>query len=163
VKNQVENSFDPLQAAANLLCTIEISSPSSDRLQNLCRALDAYNHAVWILESDDVAPVESVESSRQNQNDQDIRKSICTNFPELGLYWQALDMNMAPDEDGKLAVGDAIDDLLDITKELKEVAWFERHHGREEALAALRFRHSTHLHMHTYLLRAYLEEIVRIG
>ena len=156
-------SFEPLEAAALLLCAIETPSLHGDRLENLCRAIDAYNHAVWLLDSDDVAPIESVEWSRPDYNDQDIRTSLSSHFPELGFYWQALDMNMASGEEGKLAVGDAIDDLLDITKELREVAWFEKHHGKEEALAALRFRHSSHLYMHVFPLRLYLEGKIRVG
>lgn len=86
MRNQAEILFDPLQVAANLLCAIEMPPTLGDRLENLCRALDAYNHAVWLLESDEVAPIESVESLRHNHNDQDIRIFISTHFPVLGLY-----------------------------------------------------------------------------
>jgi hypothetical protein len=152
-----------LRFASALLNVIEGPSSQSDRLVNLCRAIDGFVYAVGFLESPDVAPIERVDLTRVETDDLTIRKAISARFPELGHYWKALDMCMVSGVDGQLVVGDAIDDLLDITKALREVAWFEKHHGEDQALAALKFRYSSHLYMHVFPLRLYLEEVVRIG
>ena len=154
---------EPLQAAAILLSAIEAPSTDGDHLRDLCYALDAYVYAVGFVESPDVDHIESVDCAHTDNDDSELRKSVGMHFPQLGLYWQALDTEIINGTEGKLAVGDAIDDLLDIAKELREVAWFDKHHGKTEALAALRFRHSSHLYMHVFPLRLYLEEKTRGG
>jgi hypothetical protein len=157
----LKSQVDPLHAAKILLAQIESKLPQEVRLVSLCRALDRYIYAVGFLESADVDVIENVEFEGADVNDLELRESISAQFPELGFYWTALNMEIVDGAEGELGVGDAIDDLLDITKELREVIWFEQHHGENEARAALRFRQSSHLYMHVFPLRLYLEEVIR--
>jgi hypothetical protein len=159
----VAPAVTPLQAAKQLLVTIETPHDSIDRLKNLSRAIDAYLYAVGFLDSESITAIEDKEVEIEQQDDLSVRAAISRNYPELGFYWQAVESKMSDANSGELAVGDAIDDLLDISNELREVFWLLISYGDAQALAALGFRHKSHIQMHIFQLRLHLEELIRFG
>jgi hypothetical protein len=110
-----------------------------------------------------VLPIEDNEIGYHHTDDMVVRHMMCAKFPDLGLYWTALDPIIRSGIEAEIGTGDAIDDLLDIFQELSEVKWLFDQHGRDEALAGLKFRYQHHLYMHVVPLRGYLEEMIRHG
>jgi hypothetical protein len=74
-------------------------------------------------------------------------------FPGLGLYGIADPMEVVNE---KAMVGDAIDDICDIARDLKEVLWRWRNLGADDAHWHFRFGYQTHWGRHLHELRLYL-------
>ena len=89
-----------------------------------------------------------------------LRQLICRRFPNYGYY------NIPSSITGgiaaaKIDVGDAIDDLLDITTELQAIAhlWYEE--GDEKALRSFAAAYRFHLGDHLRELQLYLHALTR--
>jgi hypothetical protein len=159
----VMSAADSLDAAFVLLNVIENDSGNKGQLNRLGSAIDAYVYAIGFINSFTTDYIESVDVDLKHINDLEQRTAISTRFRKLGFYWQVMDTKIDSAKNGELVVGDAIDDLLDISKEFREVGWIKTQHGTEEALAALRFRHAHHIYMHVFPLRTHIEELIRTG
>ena len=153
----------PLQASIALLSFLEAKTPELNLLSELARYVDGFVTSSYLLEDPSVSSIENAGVGYDHADDQVVRQMISDRFPNLGFYWKAIDPIIRSNEEPELGTGDAIDDLLDIFCELKEVVWLLKHHGKNEALAGLKFRYEHHLYMHVFPLRVYLEEMIRHG
>jgi hypothetical protein len=79
-------------------------------------------------------------------------------FPALGYYGCA-DPKEVP---GKAVVGDAIDDIMDITNDLQEVLWRFDRFGASDAHWHLRFLYQIHWGKHLRDLARYLHSRLRL-
>jgi hypothetical protein len=66
------------------------------------------------------------------KNYQQVRALVTLRFPSLGMYNTALDVTTKLAET-EIAVGDAIDDITDIARELYDVAWCWEHTSGNDA------------------------------
>ena len=82
------------------------------------------------------------------------RRRVSARFPALGLY-RSLDLDL----EGTPLVGDAIDDLVDIERDLREVQWYLENVGFEEAHDMFRWSYRHHWGDHLRQLQAYLNEL----
>ena len=153
----------PLQTSFALLHFLEDKTSLFSPESELARHLDNFLASSHSLEDDKIAPIEDSEVGYHHADHMVVRHMIEAKFPGLGLYWKALDPIIRPGIEAEIGTGDAIDDLLDIFRELSEVKWLFDQHGQDEALAGLKFRYQHHLYMHVLPLRAYLEEMIRHG
>jgi hypothetical protein len=153
-----------IAAAIALRDLINPQNKGECKIDDLAQAIDAFMFSSWDLRSDDISSIEQTDLEPERiEETASLREFFAKRFPELGLYWVALNSGMSIDENGQLAVGDALDDLIDIWKELGEVSWFLANHGEAEALAALKFRYHHHLYMHLLPLRNHLEQLIYEG
>lgn len=75
-----------------------------------------------------------------------LRGTVGGRFPGLGLYSVAVDPNdPTPRPTG---VGDAVDDLVDIVRDLQEFFWRRRTNGSDDALWHLRLSFEAHWGRH---------------
>jgi hypothetical protein len=156
------DDFDPLESAFDILTFIISEKRSKDDVEKLAALIDTFMYSLRFLRIDQVNLIGETDEEPPELNDNELRKNIGLRFPDLGLYWTALRSKITVDQDGEIAVSDAIDDLLDITREFKRVKWVLENHGRTEALCVLRFCYECHLYMHFPLLRAHLEELTYV-
>jgi hypothetical protein len=155
--------MDPLETTWGLLNFLEGRTVTDNPLLELARHLDSFMFSMRYVQTDDVPSIESMDIDRPKSDDPQIRKMHSQRFPMLGLYWTLLSPIIRNGVEPGIATGDAIDDLLDITKELREIQFLNQNHGRYEALAGLRWRYEHHLWMHVPPLRNYLEEMIFVG
>lgn len=152
--------IDPLEAADQLVAEIAGADKRPADIVRLIRALDTLSFAMHFIDAD--VPSIAAPDPGAPQVDYDATyEKIRQRYSRLGFYWLALHSNIKGGGEGELAVGDAIDDLADIFCELSQLQGFRDHADRENALADLRVRHESHLWMHLYSLRQYLEEVKR--
>lgn len=86
-----------------------------------------------------------------------LRDEIKQNFPELGFYHTVLNIHEITEEP-ELATGDALDDLTDIIKDLKEVMSLT---DDNTFLWQLHFNFNSHFKAHLTNLINYLDELKR--
>lgn len=84
---------------------------------------------------------------------------ISQRFPTLGYYGSA-DPKEVP---GEALVGDAIDDIMDITNDLKEVLWRFDRFGPDDAHWHFRFLYQVHWGEHLRDLACYLHSRLQLG
>jgi hypothetical protein len=84
-------------------------------------------------------------------------QEIGSRFPDLGYYGTA-DAGEVP---GEAMIGDAIDDIMDIANDLKEVLWRFERFGAEDAHWHFRFLFEVHWGQHLRDLARYLHS--RLG
>jgi hypothetical protein len=88
----------------------------------------------------------------------EIREKVESNFPEFGWYGTILDINKIAQE-SELAIGDAIDDLTDIIKDLLVVKWRFENTSEIDAIWDFEFSMRTHSEQHLVDLLKYIKEI----
>jgi hypothetical protein len=87
----------------------------------------------------------------------EIRKHVISNFNDFGWYSQVLDLNeMQPNIE--IAIGDAVDDLTDIIKDLLVVKWKMDNTSKMDALWCFSFSMRNHSEQHLVDLLKYLIE-----
>lgn len=86
-----------------------------------------------------------------------IRQNIESNFPDFGLYKIIIDIN---DLDNKVnnGIGDAIDDLTDITIDLFEVKWRTENNSLEDGLWYFELIFYSHTQQHIIDLLNYMKQ-----
>lgn len=123
-------------------------SPPSE--QELARELDqlaiAYHHAP------EGEPAET-ETEPLLRSDEDRRSTFCRQFPDFGFYAVA-DPTETIDESAM--VGDAIDDLGDIARDLEEVIWRFENNGADDAHWYFKLLYRSHWGRHMRELSHYL-------
>lgn len=89
------------------------------------------------------------------QDEKALRQLIVSRFPNFGYYNSPEEFTSNISET-KVAVGDAIDDILDITKELKDVMWCWQTTSIDDALWHFKNGFDTHWGLHLRELQLYL-------
>ena len=87
------------------------------------------------------------------------RESIAKLFPSLGYYNIALDISDNI-ERSSMSVGDAINDIVDIAGDLKEVLWRYENTSEADALFHFQLLFRSHWGMHLRSLQLYLHDLV---
>ena len=85
-----------------------------------------------------------------------VTENIKSNFAEFGFYKIVLDINDIDNLNGN-ALGDAVDDLLDITIDLMEVKWRMENNGVEDGLWYFNFSFENNIQQHILDLLNYLK------
>jgi hypothetical protein len=88
----------------------------------------------------------------------DLRKNIANNFPNFGWYKVVLN----PDdmtEYNEIGLGDAVDDLHDIIREILEVKWRLEYNSVDNGLWFFKFIFSAHIKEHLIGLLKYLNDL----
>ncbi len=93
-----------------------------------------------------------------SENEEDLRTLICSRFPNYG-YYNIPDVISKEIANTDIIVGDGIDDLLDITKELRSVKMFWDKEGSQKALSAFLASYQYHLGDHLRELQYYLHAL----
>ena len=84
-----------------------------------------------------------------------LRKRVETRFPNYGYYNTPNEITTNL-EQSKMLVGDAIDDIADIARDLREVVWCWDNTSVEDALWHFKFGYESHWGMHLRCLQLYL-------
>ena len=94
-------------------------------------------------------------SDSEDEPPSDIRVThadIAARFPDLGFYGTVFGIDVP----GEALVGDAIDDILDITNDLKEILWRFDRFGADDAHWYFRMLYQIHWGEHLRGLAGYL-------
>jgi len=145
---------DILQAVRDFLAVLDEQVLVEDRERALRVALDrlalAYHFTEALTDdatSPDAPDVDGVK----------LRKRVESCFPELGYYNEALHITRHLGESA-LGIGDAIDDLVDIATELRQVLHHWENTSEAAALWHFRFGFEVHWGLHLRGLQRYLHE-----
>jgi hypothetical protein len=122
-----------IAAARHFLATVWEGEPPGD--EGLLRALDCL---VAVYHETPVGGVTDAEIDAPEQDGALLYSQLAARFPEYG-YYPVADPTK-PLEDA-LMMGDAIDDLADLTQDMREVIWFAEHVGIDDAHFAFRLHH----------------------
>ena len=87
----------------------------------------------------------------------EIRKNLLGNFPDFGLYHVAYDCHLIK-KDADLIMGDALDDLTDIIKDMLAVKWKYENTSIDDAKWEFDFSMRNHSERHLVNLLKYLKE-----
>ena len=85
----------------------------------------------------------------------DIREVVSRNFPDLGYYNTPMEISEKI-ADSSLAIGDAIDDICDIARDLEEVLWCWEKTSADDALSHFNESFGYHWGKHLRDLQLYL-------
>ncbi|MGV6831675.1 MAG: DUF5063 domain-containing protein [bacterium] len=87
----------------------------------------------------------------------EIKENVKSNFPDFGWYSMVLDLNkMEPNVE--IGIGDALDDLTDIIKDLLVVKWKMDNTSEMDALWEFEFSMRTHSEHHLIDLVKFIKE-----
>lgn len=117
--------------------------------RNLVRLYNFYFEIKFVFDDSDYEEFEKPEPKS-------IIESINSNFVEFGFYKRVLDINDIENLNG-IALGDAVDDLLDITIDLLEVKWRMENNSIEDGLWYFNFSFENHIQQHILDLLNYLK------
>ena len=86
-----------------------------------------------------------------------IRQNVESNFENFGFYKMLLDIN---DFENKIenTLGDAVDDLLDIIKDLLEVKWRIENNSLDDGIWFFKFIFKSHTQQHILDLLNYIKQ-----
>ncbi|HNP36027.1 MAG TPA: DUF5063 domain-containing protein [Woeseiaceae bacterium] len=93
-----------------------------------------------------------------DQNYDDLRKLVSKRFPNYGYYNVADPITSNIGEAGA-SVGDAIDDLADIARDLYDVEWYWANTSEANALFHLQQSYRTHWRRHLREFQVYLDAL----
>ena len=140
------------QAVEEFLRFFEDASPGKEadtRLRQLLDRLAYVMHDAPDLFDPREFPEPPVRDSRS------LYTRASTLFPNLGNYNVAMDVANRIGE-SECGVGDAIDDLADISADLYEAKWRWQNTSHADAVFHLRLNHSSHWGLHLRNLQLYL-------
>lgn len=128
-----------------------------DRQKRLLRVLNSLELACL-----DLPDVEPDDQEGNSPNTYDKRRSeVTTAFPEFGWYHSM--RPSAVDEATEAGVGDAVDDLADILRDIDGVLWTEANEGESNAIWEAKFSYEHHAGSHLADLRSYLYRLRFFG
>ncbi|MEN3971575.1 hypothetical protein WJS89_02720 [Sphingomicrobium sp. XHP0235] len=118
-------SSPALDAARDFLGVVWGGDPPAD--EELLRTLDCLVAAYYATPPGDVTDVKIDPPAKDGPS---LYREIADRFPQFGLYPIA---DPSADYDDALMMADAIDDLADITGDMREVVWFAEHVSTDDA------------------------------
>ena len=89
-----------------------------------------------------------------DQDYQSLRNLVSTKFPSLGYYYVTTPVE--PPGEAEVTIGDAIDDLADILRDLIDVQWYFEHTSVANALWHYEQNYKFHWSRHLRNLQSYL-------
>jgi hypothetical protein len=126
-----------------------------ERLAALSRALDQL--AAAYHQTPEVEPSERVQDPPDRGDYREIRRSMAEAFPEFSVYPVGdVAKDVSAGDAMQALIGDAIDDLADITRDLQEVTWRWENVGLDDAAWHFRFGYEIHWGRHLHNLRSYV-------
>ncbi len=96
--------------------------------------------------------------SHTRLQDHEIKPIVSKLFPKLGYYHIVLNLSRVTDQ-ADIALGDSIDDLCDIIKDISEVKWRMEHIGASDAISYMRFMFKIHTENHILGLISHINEL----
>jgi hypothetical protein len=137
-----------IEVARNFLAVVWADVPPDDA--QLERALDRLLAAFH-----DVHPAEGVDCDVVPPKEEwsDLYEQIRVRFPNLGHYTVASPLAVG---EGSVLTGDPIDDLADLTSDLRQVVWRGDHFGADEAAWYFHLMYEVHWGRHARELALYL-------
>ena len=141
------NSSPTVEAAQHFLSVVWEGDKPGDEI--LLAALDRLVAAYHLTPIGDVSDPD-VDAPRQDSAS--LYAEVAARFPDYGSYPVA---DPAKSLDDALMVADAIDDLADLTLDMREAVWFAEHVSLDDAHFAFRL-HFFHWGQHARELSLYL-------
>jgi len=96
-------------------------------------------------------------SDFDNETLPDVRKNVISNFPDFGLYKTQLEINDLSNM-SDVGIGDAIDDLSDIIRDLLEIKWRIENNSLADGLWYFKLIFPGHTQQHILDLLNYMKE-----
>ena len=117
---------------------------------HLAKALDRL-----LAASHDVEPADGVDCDVVPPKEEwsELYKQVSVRFPDYGRYAVANSLTL---EEGRLITGDPIDDLTDLTTDLRQVVWRGDNFGPDEAAWYFRLMYEVHWGRHARELALFL-------
>ena len=130
---------------------------AEDRQKQLLQALSRLELACL-----DLPDVEPDDQDGNSPNTYDSRRALVASaFPEFGLYRTIRSASV--DEVEEVGVGDAIDDLADILRDIDGALWTEASQSETNAIWEAKFSYEHHSGEHLVDLRSYLYRLRIFG
>lgn len=129
------------------------SGPSKERLGKLVELLDGLVNAYH--RTTEIEPAYGDAEEVQSEWNREYA-AIAAGFPELGYYADVTDSRVLLEQTG---VGDAIDDLTDIAREMRSFLWIWRNRTPAEAISFFRASYEIHWGRHLLNLRSHLHSL----
>ncbi len=136
-----------VEAARHFLSVVWEGDPPNDAA--LAEALD---RLVMAYHGTPDADVSDSDLEAPMQDGASLYEEVAKRFPDYGLYALADPMESIEQQMG---MGDAIDDLGDITRDMREVVWLAEHVGLDDAHWSFRL-HFFHWGQHAREMSLYL-------
>jgi hypothetical protein len=130
-----------------------LENPPEQELERLTRLVRSLDTLVWEYHKSSDVDVDDNQVEAPEIEYQTMYKRVGAAFPELG-YYSSVDPIEGLEQ--RVGLADAIDDLTDIARDLKEVLWHIENTSSSNARWAVRFGYQTHWGQHLHSLRAYL-------
>lgn len=127
------NASPTIAAAKHFLSTVWDGEPPTDEV-----LLEALDRLVATYHETPKGNVTDAEIDAPRQDAASLYKQLAARFPDYG-YYPVADPTK-PIEDA-LMTADAIDDLADLTLDMREVTWFAEHVSSDDAHFAFRLHH----------------------
>jgi hypothetical protein len=127
------NHSPALLAAQHFLSTVWDGEPPSDEA-----LLGAVDRLVAAYHETPIGDVSDSELDAPRQDGASLYRQLAARFPGYGTYPVA---DPTKSLDDALMMADAIDDLADLTSDMREVIWFAEHVGIDDAHFAFRLHH----------------------
>lgn len=132
--------------------------PAEDRQRDLLIVLNKLE--LQCLALPDLTP--DGDDKGASPNTYDVRRAaVSMAFPELGFYHTATPSSV--DQPAEMVVGDAVNDLADILRDIDDVCWVENAEGRINAVWQAKFNYEHHFGSHLADLRSYLYRLRFFG
>jgi hypothetical protein len=150
-RDQIKDAIDEFIAVVE-----DEAISSEDRLQRLHRSLDR----LACLQHDVAYTFDEREYGDAPDADHNaLRQVVSAHFPELGYYNIPSSVTQEIGA-AQVDVGDAIDDIVDITRELYEVRWRWEHNSVDDALWYFRDMYFHHWEAHLRGLQLCLQRLL---
>jgi len=139
-----------------LISLVEAPDKNDDVIETLIHSLDKLTFQVHEAE---FAFDENEYDDAPEINYGELRTVVEKKFPKLG-YYHTSDFEEPTEKNGEVSLGDAIDDIVDIVADLKDVKWYFENTSKNNAIwhfvTGFRSHWGGHVReLQTYLYRNY--------
>ncbi len=135
-----------------------VSADTYDRKRRLSRLVQTLDNLVATVHVVEFTYDRTENPEAPTLDYQQLYATIGKRFPDLG-YYNIADPIAQRIGEGQVVVGDGIDDIVDIFKELSEVLWLWENTSANDALWHLTWSFRVHWGMHLRSLQLYLHAV----